>query len=130
MIQIKIGNLEISGYITNYNIAVSPVDGGNTFEDINGNIISDIRGYKTTISCNLEKVPHNIAQSIAALTSSENEVTYTTPAELSGRFRFTKYTASPKNGDPRQKNPLITDNITWNISLTLESVNYGTGGGL
>lgn len=125
MIQIKADSAELHPYITAYALNIQPVEGDNSFTDANGNVVKEILGYKAVVSCTLEKVPHAVAQSIAAVMQKENfKLVYTTPAPASGQFCCTKYDVKPKNSDPREKNPLITEKITWTINLTLESTEY------
>lgn len=123
MIQVIANGIEIHGYITDYKINVSPIESGNSFTAYDGNPVVAVSGYKTVIDCTLTKVPQAYAEKIAEIvTAGSFDVTYTTPVEITGKFRCKKYNAVPKSSDPRQKNPLITENVTWNISMTLECV--------
>ena len=130
MIQIvALDNIEIHKKTTDYEINISPVMSENKFTDISGDELRRIMGHKTTISCSLRGVPHAKAQDIARIVKkNEFDLTYTTPLLITNKFRCTKYNAVPKCSDPRQKNPLITDKITWNISLTLESASIAADG--
>lgn len=132
MIQVIAEGIALHTYITSYDISVSPVYSGNKFTCYDGKEISGIMGYKTVIQCKLEKVPHSDAENIASVVNQESfELTYTSPVSITRKFKCTKYNAVPKSTDPRQKNPLITDNITWTITMTLESSDIGSmGGGL
>lgn len=133
MIQVLAGKIPLHGLITAYRINVVPVTSDNGFTAYDGTAVNPVKGHKTVIECTLGKVPHATAQSIAEIVSiNEFDLTYTTPIEITNKFRCTKYDAAPKNTDPRQKNPLLTDNVTWNISMTLESTDIGAalGGGL
>ena len=77
----------------------------------------------------MEKVPHAAAQEIASIVNKSSfELTYTSPISITENFKCTKYNAVPKSSDPKQKNPLITDNISWTLSMTLESSDIGGGG--
>lgn len=130
MIQIIAENIPLHPYITSYNISVSPVYSGNQFTRYDGKDVSEIMGQKTIIQCTLAKVPHSAAQDIASIVNKNSfELTYTSPISITEKFKCTKYNASPKSSDPRQKNPLITDNITWTLSMTLESTDIGSDGG-
>lgn len=130
MIQIvALDDIKIHEKTTDYEINVSPVMSDNKFTDISGNELHRIMGHKTKIYCNLKGVPHVKAQDIARIVKKDDfNLTYTTPLLITNKFRCTKYDAVPKCSDPRQKNPLITDKITWNISLTLESVSIADNG--
>lgn len=122
MIQVLAGTVELHELITDYKINVFPVMSENNFTAFDGSEFCRIMGHKTKIQCTLKKVPHDTAQKIAEIVKRESfELTYTTPIEVTNKFRCTDYSAEPKCSDPRQKNPLITDKITWNISLTMES---------
>lgn len=131
MIQIvALGNVEIHEKTTDYEIDISPVESNNSFTAFDGKEVRLVMGHKTMISCTLRGVPHPKAQDIARIVKSDNfDLTYTTPLRITSKFRCTKYNAVPKNSDPREKNPLITDKITWNISLTLESTEIAADGG-
>ena len=131
MVQIvALGDVEIHEKTTDYEIDISPVDSSNGFTTFDGKEIRPVMGHKTTISCNLKGVPHAKAQDIARIVKAKDfDLTYTTPLKVTSKFRCTKYNAVPKNSDPREKNPLITDNITWNISLTLESAEIAADDG-
>lgn len=130
MIQIvALGDIEIHEKTTDYEVDVSPVESSSGFTDVSGNEIRRIIGHKTTISCTLRGVPHAKARDIARIVkTNEFDLTYTTPLAITNKFRCTKYNAVPKCSDPRQKNPLVTDKITWNISLTLESASIAADG--
>lgn len=130
MIQIvALDDIEIHEKTTDYEINILPVMSVNKFTDINGEEIQRLVGHKTTISCILRGVPHAKAQDIARIVkTNEFDLTYTTPLAITNKFRCTKYNAVPKCSDPRQKNPLVTDKITWNISLTLESASIAADG--
>lgn len=132
MIQVLAGTIALHKYITDYSINVASAESANSFTRYDGKIISPSYGHKTTISCTLKKVPHDTAENIAEVVKSDSfSLTYTTPIETTSTFKCTKYNAVPKCSDPREKNPLVTDNITWNITMTLESTDYGgSGGGL
>ncbi|MGN1101922.1 MAG: hypothetical protein ACI4RG_06985 [Huintestinicola sp.] len=130
MIQVIAEGIALHTYITSYDIDVSPVYSGNKFTRYDGKDISGIMGYKTIIQCKLEKVPHADAENIASVVNKDSfALTYTSPISITSDFKCTKYNAVPKSTDPRQKNPLITDNITWTISMTLESSDIGASGG-
>lgn len=132
MVQVIAGGISLHPYITSYNVDVKPIP-GTTFTAHDGQLIAKNKGYTTVIGMKLEKVPHAVAEEFASVVAAENfEMTYTSPIALTKAFRCTDYNAKPKNADPRQKNPLITDNLTWTVDLTVESVDGGNadGGGL
>lgn len=131
MIQIvAMGGIEIHKYATDYDVDITRVESNNIFTAENGNEIRRLMGHKTVISCTLKKVPHAVAQEIAKIVKQDNfELTYTTPLEITKSFCCTRYNPTPKCADPRQKNPLITDKITWNILLTLESASIAADNG-
>lgn len=131
MIQIIAEDIPLHEYITSYDIDAAPIISDNAFTDVSGNKVGKILGYDTKISCTLEKVPHELAEKIAAVIKKEQfEMTYTTPIKITNIFRCTRYEAKPKSSDPREKNPLMTDNITWTISISMEAVNTSGGDGL
>lgn len=131
MIQIvALGDIEIHEKTTDYEIDVSPAESSNGFTDVSGEEIHRIMGHKTTISCKLKDVLHVKAQDIARIVKKDEfDLTYTTPLKITNKFRCTKYNAVPKCTDPHEKNPLITENVTWNISLTLESASIADDDG-
>lgn len=131
MIQIvAMDGINIHKYATDYSLDITRVESDNFFTATNGKEIRKLMGHKTVISCTLKKVPHAVAQQIAGIVKqNEFNLLYTTPLEITNKFRCTKYSPTPKNSDPREKNPLITDKITWNISLTLESADIAADGG-
>lgn len=131
MIQIiAMNDINIHEYATDYSLDITRVDSDNVFKASNGKEIRKLMGHKTVISCTLQKVPDAIAKQIATITGQNKfNLTYTTPLEITKKFCCSKYNATIKNSDPRQKNPLITDNITWNISLTLESTEIAADSG-
>lgn len=133
MIQFTALGVDIHKYITNgsYRINVAPVTSGQSFTAQNGEVINAVQGHKTTISCELNNVPHAVAQQIAATVQADKfELAYTTPITITENFKCTKYDAQPKFTDPRQKDPSITENITWNISLSMESASIAAGDSL
>lgn len=131
MIQIVAMNgVNIHEYATDYSLDISRVESDNYFTAANGEEIRRLMGHKTVISCTLKKVPHAAAQKIAEIVKQNGfDLTYTTPLEITKNFICAKYSAAPKNSDPREKNPLITDKITWDISLSLESADIAADGG-
>lgn len=133
MIQIIAGGINIHPYVTAYSLDVAPITSNNSFTAHNGEQIAKSMGHVTTIRLTLDKVPHAVAETIAMIMQAESfEMTYTSPVAITNDFKCTNYAAKPKNADPRQKNPLITEGLTWSIDLTVESVNNGknVGGGL
>lgn len=131
MIQIvAMDGINIHEYATDYSLDITRVESDNFFKSSDGREIRKLMGHKTTISCTLKKVPHAVAQQIAGIVrKNEFDLSYTTPLEITNKFCCTRYNPTPKNSDPREKNPLITDKITWNISLTLESTEIAADGG-
>lgn len=123
MIQIvAMDGIEIHKYATDYSISISRVESDNQFKASNGKQIRKLMGHETVISCTLKKVPHAVAQEIAKIVTRDSfELKYTTPLEITKSFCCKSYNPTPKCTDPRQKNPLITDKITWNIGLTLQA---------
>lgn len=130
MIQIvAMGDIEIHKYATDYDVNITRIESDNAFKAMNGKELKKLIGHKTVISCTLKKVPHAEAQAIADIVKQDSfELTYTTPLALTNQFKCTRYNPTPKCADPRQKNPLITNKITWNILLTLESVDTADSG--
>ncbi len=131
MIQLIAEDIPLHEYITSYDINSSPILSDNSFTSAEGKKICKTLGFETKISCTLEKVPHAVAEEIAAIFKKEQfKLTYTTPIKVTDIFRCTRYDAKPKSSDPREKNPLMTDNITWTISISMEAVNTSGGDGL
>lgn len=133
MIQVIAGGISLHPYITSYDVDIKPNTSGNNFTAHDGVQIAKVMGHTTVISLTMEKVPHGTAKAVAEVVKAESfEMTYTSPIVITSNFKCTKYNAKPKNADPRQKNPLITDNLTWTIQLTVESADSGEndGGGL
>ena len=127
---VAMDGINIHEYATDYSLDITRVESDNFFKSSSGKEIRKLMGHKTVISCTLQKVPHLMAQQIANIVArNEFELAYTTPLKITKKFCCTRYNPTPKNSDPRQKNPLITDNITWNISLTLESTEIAADGG-
>ncbi len=132
MIQLTALGVDIHKYTVNgsYRVNVTPVTSGNGFTAQDGTVFSAIQGHKTTISCELKSVPHAVAEQIAATVQADKfELAYTTPITITEFFRCTKYDAQPKFTDPRQKDPSVTENITWNISLSMESASIAATDG-
>ena len=132
MIQITTNGIDLHKYVVNrgYRVNVAPVTSGQSFTAHNGEVINAVQGHKTTINLELKNVPHTVATEIAATVQKEKfELTYTTPIAITEEFCCKKYDAAPKGSDPRQKNPLVTDNITWDISLSFESASIAATDG-
>lgn len=130
MIQIvAMDGIEIHKYAADYSVDFTRIESDNVFKSVSGKDIKKLMGHKTVISCTLKKVPHAEAQEIAKIVKQDSfNLVYTTPLELTRQFKCTRYNPTPKCSDPRQKNPLITDKITWNILLTLEAVDIAADG--
>lgn len=127
---VAMDGINIHEYATDYSLDITRVESDNVFKSSNGKEIRKLMGHKTVISCTLQKVPDAVAKQIATITDqNEFNLTYTTPLKITSKFCCPKYNATIKNSDPRQKNPLITDNMTWNISLTLESTDIAADDG-
>jgi|GEM_PF-1173200 len=131
MVTAKIGGVVLDGYIDRdgYDVRITPEYGNNGFVSSDGKEITDRLGDKISLSVNLIDVPMADAVRIAnAVRDDTFSVTYTTPTEKSGEFKLTSYSASCVYADPDEKDPGITDDILWDISLTAESVVYSPGG--
>lgn len=130
MIQIvAMDGIEIHEYATDYDVDITRIESENAFKTVNGKDVRKLMGHKTVISCTLKKVPHSEAEKIAEIVKQDSfMLTYTTPLEISKQYKCARYNSTPKCSDPRQKNPLITDKMTWNILLTLESVDIAADG--
>lgn len=127
---VALNGINIHNYATDYSLDITRVESDNFFKSSNGKEIHKLMGHKTVISCTLQKVPHAVAQDIAEVVKlNEFNLAYTTPLEITKKFCCTRYNPTVKNSDPREKNPLITDKITWNISLTLESTDLAADDG-
>lgn len=131
MIQIvAMDGIEIHRYAADYSISISRVESDNQFKSVSGKDVRKLMGHETVISCKLKKVPHETAQKIAKIVTRDSfDLQYTTPLEITKKFCCTRYAPTPKCTDPRQKNPLITDKITWDIELALRSADISADDG-
>ena len=129
MVKTKIGSLAVQEWIEDYKIDISPVYGGNSFTDINGEEVQDYLGDKITLSLSLGGVPHGKAAQLANILNAESvTVEYTTPAPATSKFKKTAYSAVCSNADPDTADFDKTGGIEWDISVTLESTEAAVGG--
>lgn len=130
MVRTIIGGVEVQPYITDYKISITPVYGDNSFVDINGVEVQDKLGDKTEINLILEEIPHAVALQLATVLQADSiEVTYTTPAPAVKMFKKTSYAAICTDSDPCETDYDVTDEIKWEISLSLESTEYTAADG-
>ena len=129
MVKTVIGGVDVQGWIEDYKIDISPVYGGNSFTDVNGEEVQDYLGDKITLRLSLGGVPHNVAAQLAEILNAESvTVEYTTPAPAVSKFKKTAYSAVCSNADPETADFGDTNGIEWDISVTLESTEAASGG--
>lgn len=127
MIKTTIGGIDVQSWITAYKVDNPPVYGNNSFIDVSGAEVTDKLGDKVILTITMADIPTATAQSIAsALMADSIAVTYTTPAPASNNFKKTAYTATCSNADPDESDYTTTTNITWDIDVTLESIDFNS----
>lgn len=123
MVKTVIGGVDVQKWLEDYKIDVSPVYGGNSFTDVNGEEVQDYLGDKITLRLSLGGVPHTAAAQLADILNAESvTVEYTTPAPAVSKFKKTAYSAVCSDADPDEVDYDVTDGIEWDIDVTLESV--------
>lgn len=112
MITFTAGGIDLTPYLENsYSIDVSPVTGSNGFTAENGDVISDKKGDKITVSATLKNVPTANAEKIErVLRQNEFICTVSAPCEITTPFKTTSYVAAPKN-----------KGALWDMRFTIES---------
>ncbi|MGN1137079.1 MAG: hypothetical protein ACI4SF_12780 [Oscillospiraceae bacterium] len=129
MVKTVIGGVDVQKWIEEYKIDISPVYGGNSFTDVNGEEVQDYLGDKVTLRLSLGAVPHPVAEQLAEILNAESvEVEYTTPAPAVSKFKKMSYSAVCSDADPDEVDYDITDCIEWDIDVTLESTEAASGG--
>ncbi|MBQ2823340.1 MAG: hypothetical protein IJF18_02045 [Oscillospiraceae bacterium] len=125
MVRTVINGIEVQAWIVDsgYKINIAPVYGSHSFTDVNGNEVQNRLGDKITLSLNLEGVPHPVAMQLAEAVQDESfDVEYTTPAPAVSKFKKTSYAAVCSDSDPDETDCTVTEDIEWDIDITLESV--------
>lgn len=129
MVKTIIGGVDIQQYITSYRVDNPPVYGNNSFTNITGIEVQDKLGDKVTLNITLGDVPNAVALQLAKVLQSDSiSVSYTTPVPAAGQFKKTSYTADCADADPEESDYDVTDDILWDISVGLESVDYAAPG--
>ena len=129
MVKTVIGGVDVQKWIEEYKIDISPVYGGNSFTDVNGEEVQDYLGDKITLRLSLGAVPHPAAAQLADILNKDSvEVEYTTPAPAVSKFKKTAYSAVCSDADPDETDYEVTDRIEWDIDVTLESVSTADSG--
>ena len=127
MIKTTIGGIDVKTWLTAYSLENPPVYGSNSFTDITGTEVQDKLGDKIILHLTMEGIPTATASALAvALQADSIAVDYTTPAPASSHFKKTAYSAECDGADPDEDDLSNTDNITWNIDVTLESIDFNS----
>lgn len=127
MVKLKIAGIAVHQYTVSYSCQASPVEGDNSFYDVNGNNISDIKGDEIQLEISLEGVPDSTAQELSSALMAESfDVEYTNPMPVHGKFRKTSYLAECDDPDPDNPDYEDTSGVEWNIRLTLRSAELVT----
>ncbi len=126
MVKTLIDGIGVQEWITDYAVDNPPVYGNNSFVDASTGIeIQDKIGDKVILNITLEDMPTPVALQVAEALQKESVlVDYTTPVPKAGLFRKTAYKASCSDANSFETDYSITDGIKWDISVTLESVDY------
>ena len=104
--------IDLTAYMeSGYSIDISPVSGSNGFTAENGDIISDKKGDKITVSAVLKSVPTSKAQGIEKILRKESFFcTVSAPCEITLPFKLASYSAAGKN-----------KGALWDMRFTIES---------
>ena len=134
MVKTIIGGVDVQEYTTAYSLKNPAVMGENSFTSVTGKKISGIVGNEVILDITLEAVPTAVSMQLAQALEGESVVVdYTTPVPARSRFYKVSYDAECEDADPDNEDFSITDNILWNIKLSLRSAEAsgtGAGGGL
>ena len=129
MVKTIVGGIAVQDFIEEYKIDISPVNGDNSFTDINGEEVQDYLGDRITLNLSLGAVPHTLAAQLAEILNKGSvEVEYTTPAPAVSKFKKTAYSAVCSDADPDTADFDDMNGIEWDISVTLESTEAASGG--
>ena len=130
MVKTIIGGVDVQDYTTAYEVKNPAVVGGNSFQSVTGNFIPGIVGNEVTLDITLEAVPTPISLQLAEVMERESVmVDYTTPVPRRSKFYKVSYDAECEDADPENRNFDVTEDILWNIKLSLRSVESGNSGG-
>lgn len=122
MIKFEAGGINLATYMeSGYNIDISPITESNGFTAENGDIISDKKGDKITVSATLKNVPSAEAKKIEQVLRQDRfDCTVSAPCEINLPFKSTSYVATPKN-----------KGVLWDMRFTIESASlYSSGDSL
>lgn len=116
---LEIGGVDITPYLEQgWNIQFTKESGGNEFVAENGDIISDEKGSRVTISFALRSVPFATAQRISnILNGSSFTCTYSTPLTLTSAFTTDSLKSVPKNRA-----------ALWDFDVTIKSKSLSKSG--
>lgn len=127
MIKTVIGGIEVQDWITDYRVENPAIYGNQKFTDINGVEIQEKRGDKVILTISMADVPTPTAVQLATVLQQKSiAVDYTTPAPASNKFKKTKYYAACSDGDPDEPDYNATDDVLWDIDVTLESTDFNS----
>ena len=130
MVKTIIGGVDVQEYTTAYEVKNPAVVGGNSFQSVTGNFIPGIVGNEVTLDITLEAVPTPISLQLAEVMEGESiMVDYTTPVPRRSRFYKVYYDAECEDADPENRDFDATEDILWNIKLSLRSAESGNSGG-
>ncbi|MBQ7782400.1 MAG: hypothetical protein IJ368_00360 [Oscillospiraceae bacterium] len=117
---LKIGNIDVVPWLTEYNLQLIPQFGSNGFTAENGDVISDYKGDKIAVSFTLRRVPDDVAKQISTIIGSkEFSCTVSAPCTITDKFVKTSYKAMPYEKSAK-----------WHFDISLESaalINSGSG---
>lgn len=130
MVKTIIGGVDVQEYTTAYSVKNPSVMGDNSFQSVTGNFIPGIVGNEVTLDITLEAVPTPVSLQLAEVMEGESVmVDYTTPVPRRSRFYKVSYDAECEDADPENRDFNVTEDILWNIKLSLRSVESGNSGG-
>lgn len=119
MLTFTAGGIDLTPYMEkNYKIDISPVTGSNGFTAENGDVISDKKGDKITVSAILRNVPTAKAEQIEQVLRQDSfPCTVSAPCEITIPFKMTSYVATEKN-----------HGALWDMQFTIESASLYSSG--
>lgn len=127
MIKTVIGGIEVQDWITDYHVDNPAIYGDQKFTDINGVEVQEKRGDKVILNISMADIPTPTAVQLATVLQQNSiAVDYTTPAPASNKFKKTKYHSECSDGDPDEPDYNATDDVLWDIDVTLESTDFNS----
>lgn len=118
MIEVKIGDEDVTKNVWNYSLNFIPEYGSNSFKCTNGDSVTDFKGNRVSLSFNLRNIPTERAAKISAILNREEfDCTFAAPAETTTRFKSMGFTCDPKD----------TGRL-WDYSIKLESTSLLSAG--